>query len=206
MSQTAPFDVQQIEKRIGSFEANTGLELIVVATRTSDPYPGAYWRGGLLIGTLLAFVLFHYYEFHPHTWEIATTALLIALSAHILRLTQFHRFFITLPEGARESSEKAAQAFSHFQSQSKGHDASILVFFSMFERKIHLLVGRELKDKLSQEDLDQTVQLMTTHFKQGKYAQGIEASIASLEERVLSKVGKRPVGENKIENKVFWQV
>lgn len=205
MEHKAPFNVTGIEDKIQAFEANTGHELIVVATHASDPYPGAGWRGGVLIGLLIAGVVFHYFEVHPHSLEILATGALIGLATWLLRVTGAHRFFILPKEAMRETTEKAAEFFSHFQSQQLGHQASILLFFSMQEHKIHLLVDSELKGKLTQQDLDETVMVMASHFKEKHYEHGIEASVLSLEQKVLGKIGKRASqAENHVANKVFW--
>lgn len=205
MEMKATFDVTSVDQKIQQFEENTGYELIVAGTSSSDPYPGAYWRGGVLLGLLLSGVIFHFYEIHPHSLEILITGVTILAAVAGLCVSQLHRYFVVPAEAQRETSEKAAELFSHFQSQNLGHQASILLFFSLQEHKIHLLVDSELKVKLSQEDLNETVRLMIPHFKQRNYVQGISASVATLEEKVLTKAGKRQAkAEDHVANKVFW--
>lgn len=205
MKQQAPFDVSGIETKIKNFEANTGYELIVTGTMSSDPYPGAAYRGGLLAGLLVAGLGFHFFEVHPHSLEILITGAAIALMITLLRVSGMYRYFVTPAEAMRETSEKAAELFSHFQSQNLGHQASVLLFFSMQERKIHLLVDSELKAKLSQEDLNEAVALMGQHFKAKNYAAGVAESVTTLEQKILAKVGKRAMqAENHVANKVFW--
>lgn len=205
MQNSAPFDVTGIEKNIQKFEETTGYELIVAAAQSSDPYPGAAWRGGVLIGLLIAGLVFHHYEIHPRSFEILATGVLIVAAVWGLRLSGLYRYFVMRGEAERETTEKAAEMFSHFQSQNLGHQASILMFFSLNEHKIHLLVDSELKDKLPQQDLNEIVALMAVHFKQGNYSTGLEASVATLEQKVLAKAGKRTSqAENHVANKVFW--
>lgn len=202
---SAPFNVANIEKKIQAFEEETGFELIVAATDVSDPYPGAAWRGGVLLGLLVAGVIFHFYEIEPRSMEILVCAGLIVLMTWILRVSGLLRYFVLPSEALRETAEKAAEVFSRFQSEKLGHQASILMFFSMCERKIHLLVDSELKEKLSQQDLDETVMLMSSHFKEKHYAEGVETSVTTLQQKILTKVGKRPSNiESHVANKVFW--
>lgn len=202
---SAPFNVVSIEKKIQSFEDETGFELIVAATDVSDPYPGAAWRGGVLLGLLVAGVVFHFYEIEPRSMEIVLCGAFILLMTWVLRTSGLLKYFVLPSEAERETGEKAAEAFSHFQSEKLGHQASILMFFSMTERKIHLLVDSELKEKLSQQDLDETVMLMSSHFKEKKYADGVEASVTTLQQKILTKVGKRSACTgNHVPNKVFW--
>ena len=205
MEMKAPFDVSSIDQKIQQFEETTGYELIVVGSDASDPYPGAAWRGGVLLGLLVAGVIFHFYEIHPHSLEILITGIIVGAFVWGLRASCLHRYFVTPSEAHRETSEKAAELFSRFQSQNLGHQASILLFFSMQEHKIHLLVDSELKDKLPQADLDETVALMAGHFKQKNYEVGVGESVTTLQTKVLAKAGKRiSRAADHVANKVFW--
>jgi uncharacterized membrane protein len=201
----APFETSQIESQIQQFELATGHELIVVGANASDPYPGAVWRGGLLLGLLVAGTFLHFFEFSPRSLEVLAVGALILLMATLLRLTGLHRFFVLPAEAQRETSEKALELFSRFQSKNLGHEAAVLLFFSMQEHKIHLLVDSDLNTKLNQADLDGIVELLQKEFHQRQFSDGISRSVGVLQETILEKVGKRPQSaENHVPNKVFW--
>ncbi len=205
MNARPPFDVAQAEENIRAFESSTGYELIVAAVPTSDPYPGAAWRGGLLLGTLLAGLWLHFYELNPRAWEALVVAGCVAAATYLLRLTGFHHAFLWQAEADRESAEKAATLFSRFQGGGMGHQASILLFFSLGDHRIHLLVDRELAQKLPQADLDEIVEALGTPFRRRDYGAGIALSVDLLERKILNKVGKRPESApDQVANRVFW--
>lgn len=200
-----PFDVRQAEDNIRRFEANTGYELIVAAVPVSDPYPGAAWRGGLLLGTLAAGLWLHFYELDPRSLEVLLVGVCSVMATGLLRVFGLHRFFLWFREADRETEEKAAELFSRFQSKDLGHQASILLFFSLAERRIHLLVEQELAQKVPQADLDEIVLALHTPFRKGDFGAGIAASVDVLERKILDKTGKRPLpAPNQVENRVFW--
>lgn len=205
MKNKAPFTSAAVAEKIKKFEERTGYELVVAACHASDPYPGALWRGGVLIGLVLSALVLHFYNFHPRSLEILLVGAFILLVVTILRVLDLHRFFVLPSEAERETAEKASALFSQFQSSSLGHQAAILLFFSLNEHKMHLLIDRDLNSKLQAEDLHEILALLRTHFKKGDFQVGLENAIAVLEERVLAKAGKNPQPPTlSVENRIFW--
>lgn len=199
------FNTQEISEKIKRFEATTGFELIVAAAETSDPYPGANWRGGLILGLFFSSLLLHFYALEPRSLEVLLVGAIILVSTIIVKFTGLSRVFHLNSETERETSEKAAELFSHFHSRDLGHEASVLLFFSFREHKIHLLVDSTLKQKLTQEDLLEIIGLIRLHFRSQHIALGIEKAIETLEAKVLSKVGKNPAPPVlTVEDRIFW--
>jgi len=196
---------QLVTKRIQLFEERTGFELIVAAGTSSDPYPGAQWRGGLLVGLALSALLLHFYAFEPRSLEVLFVGLIVALSVAAVKLSGLGRFFVLPSEAERETWEKAQVLFSQFQSTTLGHQASILLFLSLEEHKMHLLVDQILHEKLSESDLHEILALMRLHFRSGQFDQGLEKAIGLLEEKVLARIGKNPHPPVlAVEDRIFW--
>ncbi|MFP5459404.1 MAG: hypothetical protein ACLGG7_11775 [Bacteriovoracia bacterium] len=199
------FNTQGISEKIRSFEAKTGFELIVAAAESSDPYPGANWRGGLILGLIVSSLLLHFYAFEPRSLEVLLVGAVILACTMIVKYTGLSRIFHLNSETERETSEKAAELFSHFHAKDLGHEASVLLFFSFRERKIHLLVDSYLKEKLDQQDLLEIITLIRLHFRSQHIELGIEKAVETLEAKVLSKVGKNPSPPVlTVEDRIFW--
>ena len=205
MNTKTHFTSAEVKNKIQQFEQNTGYELVVAACHASDPYPGALWRGSVLLGLLTSGLVLHYYNFHPRSLEILIVGACILLMVIVLRLLDWHRFFVLPSETERETSEKAHALFSQFQATSLGHQAAILLFISLNEHKMHLLIDRDLKEKISQEDLHEILALLRTQFKKGDFQKGLEEAIGVLEEKVLAKAGENPHPPAlSVEDRVFW--
>jgi len=201
----APFTSAPVAAKIKKFEEHTGYELVVAACHASDPYPGALWRGSVLVGLVLAALVLHFYNLHPRSLEILLVGACILLMVVLLRTLDLHRFFVLPSEAERETAEKASALFSQFQSTSLGHQASILLFFSLNEHKIHLLIDRDLNGKLATEDLHEILALLRVHFKKGDFQTGLENAIGVLEEKILAKAGKNPHPPTlSVEDRIFW--
>lgn len=201
----APFTSASVAEKIKKFEERTGYELVVAACHASDPYPGALWRGSVLVGLVLSALLLHFYSFNPRSLEILLVGLCILIAVVVMRALDLHRFFVLPSEAERETAEKASALFSQFQSSSLGHQAAILLFFSLNEHKIHLLLDRDMNAKLQPEDLHEILSLLRTHFKTGDFQTGLENAIGVLEEKVLAKAGKNPSPPTlSVPDRIFW--
>jgi uncharacterized membrane protein len=193
-----------VSQRISAFEKNTGYELIIAAAKSSDPYPGAAWRGALLISLLVSALILHFWNFEPRSLEVLLVGLVTLLFVMLLRKCHLHYYFALPSEIERETLQEAQATYSHFQSDSLGHHASVLVYLSLQEHKIHLLTARELQ--LSDEDLDLAIIKMSHKFKEGSYAEGLVEAIGVLETKILNKVGRNPHPIHlSIEDRVFWK-
>jgi len=199
-----PFDQPIVNQRISQFENNTGYELIVAAARSSDPYPGAAWRGATLLSLLISAIILHFWSFEPRSLEILLVGIIVLILVYLLRFLKLHYYFALPSEMERETLQEAQATFSHFQSESHGHHASILFYLSLRERKIHLLTSNDLK--LDESTLKEAVSTMSHHFKKGSYADGLVGAVDLLEKKVLQSVGKNQ-NENqfKVADRVFWK-
>lgn len=199
-----PFESAEVNSRISLFEEKTGYELIVAAARSSDPYPGAAWRGALILGLLVSALILHFWNLEPRSLEVLLVGALVLIFVYLLRLTRLHFYFALPSEMERETLQEAQATFSHFQSDSLGHHASILVYLSLREHKIHLLTARELK--LADEVLESAILKMSQKFKQGSFSDGLVDAIEVLETKILESVGKNqnPVKLN-VADRVYWR-
>lgn len=201
-----PFENRpDLEASIRRFEERTGLELIVAATPVSDPYPGASWRAGAVLGTLAALALIPFTPWESYVAHVLLTAALIGLAAQGLAGSRLHHLFLLPSEVERETSEKAAQIFSQFQRQDQIHRASLLVFLSLAEHRFHILVDGALTELVPQRELESLVTLFSAEFKQAHFCEGLTAGIAKLEAHLLRHIGKQADrGEATVADHVFW--
>lgn len=60
-------DTKIIESRLCEFEDKTGCELLLVVANSSDPYPAASLRFGVISGFIISFLFVLFFEFTHHT-------------------------------------------------------------------------------------------------------------------------------------------
>jgi len=180
-------EIQSIEDRIKKFETATGTELLLVITDASDPYPAASLRFGVVSSFLLTLLFSYYFELtHQSLWPVI-------LFGNFLFLTWIGHFpwakkmALSQLEINRECKEKAIEFFHTLGTQKVSHQATVMIMLSLFEKEVEILVDEKIKQKISQVDLDELMNIMITHFKQKEFSQGLEKSIETLENKILQK-------------------
>lgn len=182
-------DIIEIEKKIKSFEANTGSDLLIVCAKTSDEYPAAPLRFGVISGFLITFIFSLSFDFHHnYLWPLAMM-LMIFIMTWVGHFSWAKRLALSDLEIHRESMEKALEYFHNLGTSKVSHKVTAMIMVSFFEKKIIVLVDEKLKSEITQAELDELITIMQKHFKTGEMAQGLIQSITSLEEKILKDFG-----------------
>lgn len=179
-------DVQLVQDCLQKFENTTGCELLLVVAASSDPYPAAPVRFGLVAAFIISFVFSLYFEFH-HAWIWPVSFFLTAIfMTWVGHFSWIKRFALSDWEIDRETKEKSIECFHTLGTSKVSHKITAMIMVSVLEKKIHVLVDEELKQKINQTDLNTLVELMKKNFKEGNMALGFVHSINSLEEKLLT--------------------
>jgi uncharacterized membrane protein len=182
-------DVQLVESRLTQFEKTTGCELLLVLTNACDPYPGASARFGLVGAFLLNLVFSYYFTFlHGWLWPVTffLSALLLTWVGHF---DWFKRFAVSDAEMARECREKAIEYFHTLGTSKVAHKVTAMIMVSTLEKNIQVLIDEKLKSEITQQELDELILIMKSHFKSGNMGLGLINSISKLEEKIMKDFG-----------------
>lgn len=199
-------DINLIEAQLKKFEQNTGCELLLVLAKESDAYPGASFRFGIIGGFTLTFILSLLIEFaHGYYWPIIMFVLTL-LMIWIGHFPWAKKYALSDIEVDRETFEKAVECFHTMGTSKVSHKVTAMIYVTVFERKIYVLVDDELKTKITQPELDELVTIMKGHFKQGNIALGYTDSIESLEEKILNDFGGKvsDVSPDELDDKLHF--
>lgn len=182
-------DVTLVESRLKEFEANTGCELLLVCAESSDLYPAASWRFGIIGGFALTFIFSVFFEFHHgYLWPIAMFIATIFM-VWVGHFNWAKKFALSDIETNRESLEKAVENFHTLGTSKVSHKTTAMIMVSILERKIFVLVDEKLKTEITQAELDELVAIMQKHFKDGNMGLGFISSIQALEAKILKDFG-----------------
>jgi uncharacterized membrane protein len=199
-------DINIIESRLCEFEDKTGCELLLVVADSSDPYPGASLRFGIISGFILSFLFVLFFEFTHHTIYPLSFFVITILMTWLGQLPFFKRLALSEQEVNRESYEKAVESFFNLGSSKVSHKVTAMIMVSLLEHKIHVLVDEKLKTRISQDELDELVRLMSARFADGNTSLGFIHSIEKLEKKILTEFGGK-VSEHHVSelaNQVFF--
>lgn len=199
-------DVKLVEAQLKKFEEATGCELLLILAGESDLYPGASFRFGMIGGFILTFIFSLFFEFHhAYYWPL----LMLLFSVLMIWIGHFRvmkRFALSDLEVDRECFEKAVQSFHTMGTSKVSHKVTAMIYVSVLERKIFVLVDEKLKSQISQAELDELVSIMQTHFKKGNMALGFTQSIESLEQKILKDFGGKvsDVNPSELDDKLHF--
>lgn len=182
-------DVKLVEDRLKKFESATGCELLLVITNSSDPYPAASLRFGIVAGFLVAFTFSYYLEFHHSMLWPLSILLVTMLMIWVGHFSWAKRLALSSWEIQRECREKAIELFHTLGTSKVSHKVTAMIMVSTLEKNIQLLIDEKLKKEITQEELNELVNIMKTHFKQGNVGLGLISSIDKLEAKILKDFG-----------------
>lgn len=197
---------QEIKESVVEFENNTGAELVVGITHESDPYPGAVVRISIFLALFTTLLLSYVVEFAYPYFYILVQFLLTFLFLPLGRIKAIKGLALVDSEVEREVGEKAVEVFFTHCSEKASHSNEVLIYTSLFEKKIEILVGKNLKEKLSQETLNSVLAIIQEDFKQKQYANAYKRAIKELETKILEVFPDKvsSIEANELKNEVLW--
>jgi uncharacterized membrane protein len=179
-------NIKLIESRIKQFEEQTGCELLLVVAQSSDPYPAASLRFGVVSSFLSTLIFSYYFEFHHQvSWPILFFVLTI-LFTWMGGFSWAKKLALSTWETKRECREKAIECFHSLGTTQVDHKVTAMIMISMLEKRIEILVDQKIKQNVSEDDLNNLIHLMLTDFKNNNFASGLINSIESLEKKITT--------------------
>ncbi|MEX0798118.1 MAG: hypothetical protein WD025_01660 [Bacteriovoracaceae bacterium] len=197
---------QEIKERVEEFENATGAELVLAIAHESDPYPGSVLRVSIFFALFATLLLSYFVEFSYPYLYVLSQFIFTFLFLPLGRINAVKSLALVDSEVDREVSEKAVEVFFTYCSEKSGHSNEALIYTSLFEKKIEVLVGTNLKERLSQNDLEEVVSIIKDDFSHKNYLQAYRRAIASLEEKVKLRFPDKvsDLGADDLSNDIIW--
>jgi uncharacterized membrane protein len=188
-------NIKQIESRIKQFEEQTGCELLLVVAKNSDPYPAASLRFGVVSSFLTTLIFSYYFEFHHQaSWPISILILTVIFT-WLGGFSWAKKLALSSWETKRECREKAIECFHSLGTTQVDHKVTAMIMISLLEKRIEILVDQKIKQKVSENDLNDLIHLMLSDFKNNNFSSGLIKSIECLEKKILTSFSGK-VAEN----------
>jgi putative membrane protein len=176
-------DLQAIRAAVAAAEAGTSGEIVPYVVGESDEYGGAAWKGaafGALLGGLAGWAVHRWGGFwgtNLFAWMVLPPAAGAALGwlagGELLDL---------------RTRRRAAAAFLEEEVFRTRHRTGILLFVSLFERRVVVLGDAGVNAKVEPGEWDEVVRLAVEGIRQGRPGEGLAAAIAACG-RLLARPG-----------------
>ncbi|WP_456433894.1 TPM domain-containing protein [Thermosulfuriphilus sp.] len=204
-----PFDPagqQKIAQAIAQAEKATAAEIAVMVVSQSGRYREAEILSALILGHLLAFVL-TVGLFSASLWHYVPLEFGLSLASYPL----IRRFpFLKKPLiGPRRRAEKvffrAQRAFLEQGLHQTKEATGVLIFISLFERRVMILADKGIMAHVSQEALDRWAKKLAQKIKQGQAIEGLCEIIKEMGQSLAQHLPVRPGDINELPDEIIFR-
>ena len=190
-----PAEGAAIDAEVAAIEARTGVQIATAIVGKSDTYLELPWKAFALGASLAALGLVAVDAWRPQ-WTTASTAaahattmLGVAAASALLAIfvPPFARLFL---RANRAESEVARHAQSLFLARELFRTRSrraVLVFLSVFERRIEILPDTGLHDRVSEAEWHGVIARIAPHMRNASPARALQDGLAAVEALLASK-------------------
>ncbi len=212
---TAP-ERLQIEQRIAEAEKRTSGEIVVMVVPSSSHYPLASMLGSLLLAMLIAIAATFYVEIAARVYvekvfgmEIiwffpALFSLLFMLLHEVVKRTpSLKRLFVTPSDMKEEVEEAAIQSFYYRDLNQTVDHTGILIYISLFERKVRVIADKGINDKVNKDVWQEIVTIIVGGIRAKAQARAIATAVDRCAEILSSHFPLKPGDRNELSNEVI---
>ena len=201
-------DKKRIAEAVKEAEKRTSGEIVPYVVGRSDAYPEAWLRGGSLAAFLVLFV-FSVINLGTDWWLPLTLAEIAAITVLAFGLGGLLVTYVPILKRAvipdtmeqQRVDERASLAFLEEEVFSTRERTGILIFISLFERRVCILGDKGINELVKKEEWDGIVQIVVQAMKSGSPADGMLEAVWKCGELLERRgVEIRPDDSNELDN------
>ena len=208
---------EAVELAVAEAEKRTSAEIVCAVATESGRYDRAEAVGGLafgLLGLAAAHVTFTTLAVRSDSWDVVPMAPLwlncLAVAAGFvvgnLLFGRFHgprAFFVSGGEMECETLRAAHHVFASQGLRRTAGRGGLLVYVSLFERRLILLADDGVMEKLGQEFLDELRDRATVDLKAGRFLEGLTGTVRGAADRLADALPIQANDVNELANRVI---
>lgn len=202
----SPEQRERIKACVADVEKTTAGEIAPMIVPASYDYPRAEITGALLIGLAVSMAAAWVFSV-DYTWNfiwIFAASFLAAFTA-MKFLPRLKRFFIPRSEIEEEVNEGAITSFYGHNLHETRDRTGILIYVSVFERKVVVLADKGVNDKVDQGEWRVIVDMITAGIKEGKAPEAICRAIERCGEIIAGHFPRRPDDKDELSNLIVGE-
>ena len=178
---------EKIKATTQDVESRTIGEVVVMVVESSDPYVEAELLGGVLLGSLLSFILTALF-FHSSIWSFVPMSFIFFFPSQwfVRKVIPLKALFISRERKADAVRRRAISAFYDHGLYKTRKNTGVLFLISWLERKVWVLADKGIHEKIGQESLNQFATLVSQGVREGRPCEALCEAIRKMGE-VLSE-------------------
>jgi putative membrane protein len=176
-------DLAEVETAVREVEQTTSGEIVPVIVPESDAYPEAAWKGavfGALLASLLAAALFELGDFWGETlfvWIAGPALAGGALGFLAARIPVVRRSLVSRRAIEHRVELRALAAFARHEVFRTRDRSGILLFLSLFERRVVVLGDSGIHARVAPSEWDAVASGIVAGIREGRAAKALAAGV-----------------------------
>lgn len=184
-----------LDQQVAGVEARTGVQVVAAVVGKSDSYVELPWKAFALGASIAALLVVAADAVRPE-WATSRTALLhvveilgagAACALAAVFLPPFARLFLRRTRSEVEVRQYAESLFLRKGLFATPARRSVLVFVSLFERRLEILADVGLREKVSEADWQGIAGRMTPRLAEGRASEALQEAVAALESLLVER-------------------
>lgn len=187
-------DLTRIKSAVKEAESKISGEIVPVFVEKSSLYTIANYRGALIGGALVFFLIVIFDRYVP-ALAVYDPVLIFALvvlggligaaKAHYINLVK--RMMLSQSYMDQATRKRAQAAFLEEEVFNTRQRTGIMIFISFFEHEVIVMADKGISQVVEQKEWDAIVRMIIDHVKKGKVTDGIVAAINRCGQLLLEK-------------------
>jgi len=199
-----PAEQELIRQAVAKAEGATSGEIATMVVARSDRYLEAVTLGSVL-GAASVALLIAVSSHHVTIWSYLplTIALYFPAQRLISRVPALQRPFIAQRRLGEAVKDRAIRAFYEKRLYRTRHETGILIFISIFERKVWILGDRGINARIPPESWQQLVQTLTEGIREGRACEALCKVIKSCGEELSRHFPRESDDINELKDEIL---
>ena len=195
---------EKIKATTRDVESRTIGEVVVMVVGSSDPYVEADLLGGVLLGSLLSFILTALF-FHSSIWYFVPMSFIFFFPSQwfVRKVIPLKALFISRERKADAVRRRAISAFYEHGLYKTRKNTGVLFLLSLLERKVWVLADKGIHEKIGQESLNQVATLVSQGVREGRPCEALCEAIRKMGEVLSEHFPMTPGDTNELPDSVI---
>jgi putative membrane protein len=197
---------EKIKATTRDVESRTIGEVVVMVVGSSDPYVEADLLGGVLLGSLLSFILTALF-FHSSIWSFVPMSFIFFFPSQwfVRKVIPLKALFISRERKADAVRRRAISAFYDHGLYKTRKNTGVLFLISWLERKVWVLADKGIHEKIGQESLNQIATLVSQGVREGRPCEALCEAIRKMGEALCEHFPVTPGDTNELPDPVITE-
>lgn len=205
-------DREKIIQTVREVELETAGEIVPMVVSRSYSYPMADVIGGMVFALPVSLILSYFiggwlWIGNQNMWLFLGILTLCFMAFHqtCKHLPWLKRMFISQREIEEEVEEAASVSFLREGLYQTRNRTGILIFISVFERQVWILGDQGINSKVSKDQWDRIIRMITDGIKQKNQAAAICQAVKAAGKLLKTHFPIRPDDQNELKNLIVEQ-